>query len=419
MNTSQIKAVCDKVLKDIVPTEAEQKKVESVINFAEQSLLEEIRRQKINAEVMVGGSIGKNTWLRNKHDIDIFVRFDLDYEDSEIGALLGNVVKKVFKKFEIAHGTRDYYRVDYKGYEIEIVPTLRISDPSQAKNSMDASPFHVKYVKNKARINNLSKEIRLLKAFAKAQGVYGAETHISGFSGYSLELLTIHYGSFLKLLEEFENAKPKIVIDIEKHYSKTEDVFKLLPESKLNSPIIIIDPVLKERNASAAVELKTFSTLLFAIRTFIRKPSTSFFKQKKVGLSEHKQLSKKRGTLLVTKIIEKPAEKEDIFLAKLKKAIESTFILIEKEGIEIYDYGFFEEGQRIVIYFEIATLKLSEYRKHYGPQVWMPAPHFEAFLKKYKNVYTDDVDLVVDVKRKFTSIEQMVLDSLDKELKNV
>jgi len=57
----------------------------------------------------------------------------------------------------------------------------------------------------------------------KANNIYGAESARSGFSGYVCELLIIYFKGFYNLLEYFEVAKPKVVIDIEKHYKNSDD----------------------------------------------------------------------------------------------------------------------------------------------------------------------------------------------------
>src|SRR5207248_3084550 len=83
----------------------------------------------------------------------------------------------------------------------EIVPVKKVKNPKQAENSTDLSYFHVKYINNKLKNRKLVKEILLAKAFLKAQEVYGAESWIHGFSGYSIECLIIYYKSLDKMLK--------------------------------------------------------------------------------------------------------------------------------------------------------------------------------------------------------------------------
>ncbi len=415
-----IKDVMQKVLKNVTPTKMEKKKIDAIINLSKQKINNELKRRGINAEVFVGGSIAKGTWIKGQGDVDFFIKFDISYKDKDIGKILEDVIKSVFKKYTLLHGTRDYCKVNYKGHELEFVPVLDIARPSDAKNSMDASLFHVEYVRNKIFQNpELANQIRIFKAFTKAQGIYGAETHISGLSGYVVELLMIHYKTFENMVNSAEDMKPPIFIDIEKHYKNEREIVYFLGRQKLKSPIILIDPVLKTRNASAALEYKTFSHLILALRLFARKPSISFFKEKKLTERDIRTRSKSRGTILVIKKIKKKYPKEDIFLAKLKRKLEKVCVELERNGIEVYEHGYIVGDKEISVFFEMETIRLSKYKKHYGPPVWINKKHFDAFIKKWKKVYVDNVNLVCDIKRKETNIRKMVMNILSEELKNV
>jgi tRNA nucleotidyltransferase (CCA-adding enzyme) len=407
-------AVIKKALKDVAPSKAERKKLTAVINFARAKLERSLKKQKLSAEVVVGGSVGKGTWLRGNHDIDLFVRFDLSYSNQDIGKLLGKAARPTFKNTKTLHGTRDYYQSKVKGYDLEIVPVIAIAEAKDAKNSMDASPFHIDYVANRIRANPaLADEIRLLKAFAYANDVYGAESFVSGFSGYVLELLVINYGSLLHLIDAWDRARPKIIIDIEKHYHDQAQLEKTMSSSKLASPVIIVDPVLKERNACAALDEATFAKMLFALRQFKRKPSASFFKLHETTLAEAKRLSKKRGTILVYRQIS-PKEKEDlVHMAKLRSRLEQAVTRIRKSGISVYGHGFLKDAA----YVELETLKLSKFRKHAGPPAWVSPKFFDIFIKKWPKAYIYGSSLFADVNRGFSDIRKFSEKVLREELK--
>lgn len=420
MNQEKIQYVLQKAVKDIVPSDSERQKVKGIINFTKKSIEEEIKNEKIDAEVVVGGSVGKDTWLKGNSDVDFFIRFDKKHKDERVDILLGTIVKSVFTNVKVAHGSRDYYKVNYKGHELEFIPVLKIEEPTEAENTMDVSPFHVKYVRNNSRVNNIGDQIRLLKAFAKSQKFYGAETFTSGLSGYVSELLIIHFGSFYKFLEFFETAQPKIVIDTEKQYKNSSQILKLLPDSKLKSPIVLIDPIMKSRNAAAALNYDTFAKMLFSIRLFLRQPSTDFFALKEATIEKIKKQSKTRGSILVTTDIKiKEDTLEDVFLAKIQKKIEHVEYILEKEGINIYKKGYVKKKNKLTIYFELETLKLSKYFKHHGPPVWIKGQYFDEFISKHKNVYVSEGSLTVDMKRKYTDIKSYALSVLKEEFKNV
>jgi tRNA nucleotidyltransferase (CCA-adding enzyme) len=71
-----------------------------------------IKKNKIKAEVFVGGSFAKGTLAKSdEYDIDIFIRFDRKYED--LSYYLEQVVKKSLKdyKHEKVHGSRNYFKL--------------------------------------------------------------------------------------------------------------------------------------------------------------------------------------------------------------------------------------------------------------------------------------------------------------------
>jgi len=136
---------------------------------------------------------------------------------------------------------------------------------SEVVNITDISPLHSKWVNKFGK--GLKDEIRLAKQFCKANKLYGAESHITGFSGYVLEILTIHYKGFKNLIKAITKWKPKVIIDTEKYHKKP--LFDL-DKSKTHSPIIIIDPVQKSRNASAAVDIEKFNKLIQYSKEFLK-----------------------------------------------------------------------------------------------------------------------------------------------------
>ena len=63
---------------------------------------------------------------------------------------------------------------------------------------------------------------------------------------------------FIKEIIRMDPKKAKLVIDQEKLYGNTEQVLTLINPSKKISPIILIDPTYRERNASSSLSEETF-----------------------------------------------------------------------------------------------------------------------------------------------------------------
>lgn len=283
---------------------------------------EGIRKNKIDADVFMGGSLAKNTLVKKKpYDVDLFVRFDWEIDD--ISYLLEKILKIGFKKtkfkMEKIHGSRDYFRLSKdKNVVFEIIPVTRIKKPEGARNVTDLSYFHVNYVKRKLK-NDMANQVRLTKAFMKAQGVYGAESYISGFSGYAVECLIINYKTLENMLKQLSKVDDRIIIDFEKKYKSKNDVLFGLNESKLQGPIVLVDPTWKERNVLAGLSRETFEKFKKAAREFLKKPSKKFFEDVKVDEQELRALAKKMNAEFVIVKLKTDRQEGDIAGTKMKK----------------------------------------------------------------------------------------------------
>jgi len=314
---NQTKNILREEIKKINPSEEEQQQIKKLLKELSKNIQTQIKNKKIKADVFIGGSYAKGTLIRKeKYDIDIFVRFNVKYNNEKISSMLQKILPKNAKNI---HGSRDYFSLTLGNIEFEIIPVLNIKKPEEAKNITDLSYFHVNYVKRKIAKNpRLADEIKLAKAFLHFQGCYGAESYINGFSGYALELAIIHYKTFANFVKSMAKIKidaGKIVIDSEKLYKNKEAVLREVNESKLSSPIILIDPTFKERNALAALSENTFSRFREACVKFLKNPSTDFFKKKDtIFLLEKKYKNKLIKLNLLTE-----RQAGDIAGTKLKK----------------------------------------------------------------------------------------------------
>jgi tRNA nucleotidyltransferase (CCA-adding enzyme) len=202
---------CMNVLKDMLdeikPDAKEEKELMTKIN----SFLKKLNSGLKNAKAELYGSGAKGTWLKGGFDADIFVKYDYskfaDKSDIISEELRKHLSRKKLK-FDRMHGSRDYYRIKQDGFVYEIIPILDIKKAEQAKNITDISPLHAKWVKANAS-KKLVDDIRLAKAFLRANNLYGAESYIRGFSGYVTEILIVYYGGLLNLLKAAVKWKDK------------------------------------------------------------------------------------------------------------------------------------------------------------------------------------------------------------------
>ena len=261
------------VLEDIKPSKDYEKDILGNAN----NIISAINKGIKNAKAVLGGSGAKGTWLKT-FDVDIFVKFNYNKfsdKSDELSNILEKLLKKKFKIVKL-HGSREYFQIRREKFTFEIVPILDIKKAEQAKNITDVSPLHSNFVRKHKKLAN---EIRLAKQFFKAGKVYGAESYIRGFSGYVCEILTVNYGSFLNLIKSASKWKEKTVIDVMKYY-EGQNVFNAINKSKLLSPLVVIDPVQKDRNAAAALDHEKFDIIRRRSKEFLKNPVKEFFEEK-------------------------------------------------------------------------------------------------------------------------------------------
>ena len=375
------KEILNEVLKNIKPSEQEQSQLNKVIA----DVLSRINKNLKNAKAILGGSGAKNTYLRNATDIDIYVKFNYNkFKDKsdKISLILEKHLKKIFKKIELLHGSRDYFQIKQNNFTFEIVPILDIKNSSQAKNITDVSQLHVNYVK---KFTKLADEIRLAKQFCKANNCYGAESYIQGFSGYVLELLVIHYKSFLNLIKAASKWKEKTLIGNKKQIEN-------LNISKKHSPVIIIDSTQKDRNASAALSKEKYNLFIQSSKNFLKNPGKTFFEEKF-------SLEKKPNSIIINIIPEKG--KRDVIGARLLKLFNCLQSQLKSNDIKILESRWnFKENAFFYIQYESPK---TDYTIHYGPYL-NQKDHIKAFKSKYKHVFIKNNRIAAKIKREFTPI---------------
>ncbi len=365
------------------------------INIKVQEFLDylqaEIIRYGISAELFIGGSFAKGTLTkRDTYDVDVYVRFDWceNYLSDTLEKSLRNVAKVLNSQLQRIHGSRDYFRISKDDIIFEVIPVVKITHPKQAYNVTDLSYFHVKYLKKKIKKTQLAQEIILAKRFFQAQRLYGAEGYVSGFSGYGIECLIIYYKSFLNMLKILAKTKDRIIIDIEKDYKNKNEVLFSLNESKLQSPVILVDPTWKDRNVLAALSHETFKKFQEKAKDFLKKPSREFFELTEISTGNLQEIAKrKKGDFLHIKL-ETDKQEGDVAGTKMKKF--SRFLEFEmRKYFDIvaseFDYA---EGQKSDFYLVVKPRK--EFIKT-GPPIKMKAAvrAFKALNKKtfVKNGY--------------------------------
>lgn len=389
-----------KLLDKIRPSKKEIDSVEDIIKNISKKIKNNINKQKISAKIIVGGSVAKGTWLPGISDIDLFLQFSRKYTN------ISDLTQETLKDFnaERVKGSRDYFIIKYKGFEIEVVPVLEIKDPKKAENITDISPLHVNWIKEKIKYNkNLDDEIKITKLFLKAQKCYGAETYIKGFSGHVTDILIYYYGSFDRFVKESSKWEPKVFIDAEKHYKDKKEAMSKMNESKLYGPMIVVDPIQSERNAAAALSNEKFELLIKASKLYSKKPGLSFFEEKRITIND----LKKKNNLFVLEASPKKKRK-DAAGAELLKRFETIKRKLKENDFKISDSGWqWYPMEKAMYWICFADKNLSKTKRHDGPPLNASKEDIEKFKSKWKKVKKDNRYYVI-TKRKYIKPEQLL-----------
>ncbi|MEM3952950.1 MAG: CCA tRNA nucleotidyltransferase, partial [Nitrososphaerota archaeon] len=281
---TKIDEILREALKMYKPTPSEEEILKRVSEkIVREAILESSRYEGI-LDVTLEGSAAKETWVRGREEVDIFIHFDptvaLETLEKTVIELGFKVLRKLDGNPRLMYADHPYVEGRLGNVIVNIVACYKVNPPNWI-SATDRTPYHTKYVKEKLD-QNARDEVRLLKAFMMCCGVYGAEIKMRGFSGYLAELLIINYGGFMETLREASNWIPPVIIDIEKHYKSKEEVLDVFGERHL----IVVDPVDRMRNVASAVSEEKFSEFILASKLFSRSPSISFFKPREEIISK-------------------------------------------------------------------------------------------------------------------------------------
>ncbi|MFH1682477.1 MAG: hypothetical protein ABIA37_01650, partial [Candidatus Woesearchaeota archaeon] len=317
-------------------------------------------------------------------------------------------LKKAFPTKKRLHGSRDYFQINYLGYDFEVVPILNVTNSKQAVNITDVSPLHAKWVNANAK--KVKDEIRLAKAFAKANSCYGAESYINGFSGYVLEIIVTYYGSFIDLLRAAVRWEHKDIIDTEKYYPSRENLFMEINQSKLHSALIVIDPVDKTRNAAAALDMEKFFLFKEKAAAFLETPGLDLFEKEKTSFQK---LEKQTLHNLVYVEVTPTSGKDDVVGTKLLKAFQQ---LREKlKPFEISSSGWeWDKGNKATFYYILEKRQIDPFVIRTGPPLKMEE-QVKAFKKKNKDTYQEKNRLMAKVPLKEYHLQDAVAVALKEE----
>ena len=428
----EIEIITDQVLKKIKPTLGDFKKLRSIEN----KIKDEIYSYKISqiVDIKTGGSFAKDTNLRKDMDIDIFILLDKNTNEVDFEKIALDVGFKCLKNYHpitrysehpyvegyvFVNNTKEYVRLN-------VVPCYKV-EQGQWKSSADRSQYHTEYMK-KMLTDEQKNQIRILKAFLKRIGIYGAELSVGGISGYVTEVLVLKYGSFKSVLKNISMIEKKgQVIAIDNNTSKNNNNNNNLSES-FQSPLIIIDPVDSNRNLGTAISSESLSKFIFNARAFLKKPSIKFFstnsKKDKINYAQNlKKISELLPYIVVLEFKYKNRS-ADIIWGQLKKlTLSIARQLNDKEFEAIKSQCYIYNLNSAKILFILKFINLSAFFKKTGPSIFMEKEVFQFIEKNNQKSFIiwigDDMRILCLKKRNITNAIEFLDRSIRFEKNNL
>jgi len=376
-----LEEVIERARRIVRPTKLEERRLKRIVEAALSAAREEISGVAGALDVSLEGSAAKNTWIRGRAEADIFIHFDPKVSREELEKLIVEIGSRLIRSLGgepmIMYADHPYVEGVVDGVTVDIVACYRVEPPNWI-SATDRTPYHTRYVLSRLKPGQ-EEEVRLLKGFMRACGVYGAEIRVEGFSGYLTELLTIYYGDFINAIREMAEWKPPITIDLEGYYESRERILEAFPES----PLIVVDPVDRSRNVAAAVSLTRLSELILAAKLFLKKPSMRFFKQfdRVPGTRELRALLKDRSILyMYFRLVDR--KPRDALWGELKRSEQGVRRCLENLGFTVYRSGSWtDEKKECVLIFELDKIELPRYHLHKGPPVYLK--NADEFVEKW------------------------------------
>ena len=205
-------------------------------------------------------------------------------------------------------------------------------------------------------------------------------------------------------------------MDVEEHYKQADDAV-----DKFDAPLIVIDPVDKNRNVAAALSLDQFSRFVAAAQKFVEKPNKRFF----FGRSERAWSTAKLQKMLTQKELiaagfgYPKGALGDVMWGQLKR-------FGNKIGRQLLLHGFrisrsdvwTDEKKEMIAVFELESLILQRAVKRIGPEV-TNAKDSRRFLGAHKRLVSgpriENGRWVIEIERKYTSAEKFLREYLKQE----
>ena len=396
-----MKKISLQISKTVVPSKTIVKSKNAIAETAFNLVEKEIEKFPEVLGIEYGGSYAKGTWLPKDADIDIFIKFRKSTSEEKFEKISRKIGFEALKKYSpyVRYSEHPYVEANIKNTKINVVPFYDVKI-GQWKSSADRSPFHTRFMK-KSLSSKMQNEVRILKAFLKSNKIYGAEIAKQGFSGYVSEVLILNFKTFENVIKQISGIKENQVI------GKTN--------KKFDTPIVIIDPIDKNRNLAAAISEENIGKFVIVARAYHENPSMKFFKIKK------STITKKHWENVLTVKFAYKERSPDVIWGQIKRANVSLSTQLDLAGFNVVRSGSFTDQKTdAYLFFLLEETEISKTYQKNGPEFFRKDSSKGFISKNLPNTELmwigKDRKIISLEKRKFTSAEKFLADFLKNNL---
>ena len=415
--------VCSEVKSRIVPNAKVRAAVEKKAEEIRSAVERECKRAGLSAEIRLDGSVAKDTWILDYADLDIFMKVSPKLTKAQLQEICLPPAKRALYPNKIVERFAEHPYVEAtvgfgKGrtLRVNVVPCYNV-ERGNWFSATDRSPYHTEYIRQHLTPPQRD-EVRLLKAFMRGIGAYGADIKTGGFSGMLCETLIVSRGEFERVVEDFSVWWEAQFIDVENYFQGREgEVRRIFQE-----PLIVIDPVDKGRNLAAAVRREQLWNFVAASRFLIAQPSTSLFEEPKIRALTavaYRRVVKTRGSTILAIVTGRIEVVVDILWSQMYKTERAVVNLLANNNFSVVRSASWSDEKSLnVILIELEQDELPASKKHLGPPVSRTAES-ASFLKKHvmskdtiSGPWLEGDRWVVEKKREYPSATRLLRTTL-------
>ncbi|MGC9116797.1 MAG: CCA tRNA nucleotidyltransferase [Conexivisphaera sp.] len=354
--------VVEEVKARLRPSPEERRRADGVAARALEAASRALADLGLRGEARLGGSYAHDTWLAGHADVDVFLLLEpgTDLEAEGLRAAERALELAGAGRVERRYAEHPYMSGEVEGIRVEVVPCYRVPRGSWM-SAADRSPYHTEYLLG--RLNDpLRDEIRATKAFMRAQGIYGAEIKVRGFSGYLVEVLTLSYGNLVGLMRAAASWRPGEVVSPEPLQAEVAAIHR-------GALLVVPDPVDQRRNLGAAVSAWSLGRFVVASEMFLEEPDTKFFEEPIEAGSPLGLEDVARDSLAV--VIRKPEKPEDILWGEVWRTMRGLAGYLRSRGFEVLASAAGEDDDSVAMAFLLDSLECCRHVLRRGPHVLM------------------------------------------------